>query len=77
MKFDIYPVTILTDRYGGTYSGGRWLAFDLSPEEIPFEVDADDVTCYKFWKSTDILVGLGSTPDEALKDLENKYGSYR
>ena len=50
MEFNIYPVTILTDRYGGTYSGGRWLAFDLPPEEIPFEVDADDVTCYKFWK---------------------------
>lgn len=73
----MYPVTILTDRYRGTYSGGGWLAFNLPPEEIPFEVAADDITCYKFWRSTDILVGLGSTPDEALKDLENKYGSYR
>lgn len=24
---DIYPLTIIQDRYGGAYSGGRWLAF--------------------------------------------------
>ena len=39
MELDMYPITILTDRYGGTYSGGGWLAFNLPPEEIPFEVD--------------------------------------
>ena len=71
MENELYPVTIVTDRYGGTYSKGRWLAFNLPPNELPPEIDADDVTCYKFWKNTDILVGRGSTPDEALKDLEN------
>ncbi len=71
MENELYPVTIVTDRYGGTYSKGGWLAFNLPPNELPPEIDADDVTCYKFWKSTDILVGRGSTPDEALRDLEN------
>ena len=65
----MYPITIVKDRYGGTYSGGAFLAFNLSCEEIPLEIDADDVTCCKFWKNTKIKVGKGATPDEALDDL--------
>ena len=48
MENELYPVTIVTDRYGGTYSKGGWLAFNLPPNELPSESDADDVTCYKF-----------------------------
>ena len=64
----MYPITIVKDRYGGTYSGA-FLAFNLPCEEIPLEIDADDVTCYKFWKDTKIEVGKGATPDEALNNL--------
>ena len=66
----MYPITIVKDRYGGTYSGGAFLAFNLPCEEIPLEIDADDVTCYKFWKDTKIEVGKGATPDEGLNNLD-------
>lgn len=69
----MYPITIVKDRYGGTYSGGAFLAFNLPCEEIPLEIDADDVTCYKFWKNTKIKVGKGATPDEALNDLDSNW----
>src|SRR5260370_17595963 len=36
LPYDILrPVTITPDRYGGTYSGGAWLAFPLPPFEVP------------------------------------------
>ena len=66
----MYPITIVKDRYGSTYSGGAFLAFNLPCEEIPLEIDADDVTCYKFWKDAKIEVGKGATPDEALNNLD-------
>lgn len=48
--YDIYPLTIICDRYSGTYSGGEYLAFNLDFDEIPQEVLGDDTTaiCYKF-----------------------------
>ena len=72
---NIYPVTIICDRYGGTYSGAGWLAFNLDPEDIPEDVSADDVTCMMFWeqhRQEDLPVGRGATPDEALQDLGTK-----
>lgn len=69
---DIYPVTIISDRYGGTYSGAPWLAFNLDPEDIPEDVSGDDVECMMFWewhRQEDLPVGRGATPDEALQDL--------
>jgi hypothetical protein len=76
---EIYPVTIISDRYGGTYSGSAWLAFNRDPEDVPEDVSADDVTCAMFWehqRSMEILdrkhampIGRGNGPDEALQDL--------
>ena len=37
-----YPLTIITDRYNGTYSGGGWLAFPLYCDEVPSAVDGFD-----------------------------------
>ena len=66
---DGYPTTIIADRYGGTYSGGEWLAFPLDPWEIPEEVDGEDVECMMFWEGFDGVVGRGVTPDAAFLDL--------
>lgn len=32
---EIYPLTIISDRYTGAYSGGEYLAFNLDFDEIP------------------------------------------
>lgn len=65
----IYPLTITSDRYGGAYSGGDFLAWKLLPENIPTEPWEDDVTCYEFWHDTDIICGRGKTPEEAVANL--------
>lgn len=69
----LYPVTIIEDRYTGAYSGGKWTAFNRYADDIPEEVDDSDVPCFTFWWSTNKEpVGIGNTPDEALRDLEEK-----
>lgn len=45
---DVYPVTIISDRYGDTYSGAPWPAFNLDPENVPEDVAGDDVECMMF-----------------------------
>ena len=70
----LYPVTIIQDRYSGTYSGGVWTAFNLHKEQIPDAID-DDVSCRNFWTLAEnfhLAIGKGNTPDEALHDLEEK-----
>lgn len=69
---DIYPLVIIKDRYMGTYSGGEYTAWNMYHEEIPEDIDEDDVSCYAFWRSYSGVVGLGKTPDDAIKDLERK-----
>jgi len=72
------PLCIIEDRYGGAYSGACFLAFNLSPSYIFFElpVDAGDVECQNFWEGNDpdhdvndYIIGKGNTPEEALKNL--------
>lgn len=69
---DIYPLTIVMDRYGGIYSGGCYTAWNLDVEDVPQEIESDDVTCYDFWHSYDGIVGLGTTPSKAAEDLRRK-----
>lgn len=45
----VYPVTIITTRYGGVYEGGPWAALDCSHEEMPAAAVGDDVECAEFW----------------------------
>ena len=66
---EIYPLTIINDRYTGTYSGGIFTAWNMDYHEIPTDPDEDDVTCMLFWAKTDIIVGRGETPQEAVDDL--------
>lgn len=45
----IWPVTIIKSRYGGTYSGGRYHAWNHYAWDIPREAYGDDTTCASFW----------------------------
>ena len=69
---EIYPLTIINDRYTGTYSGGIFTAWNMDYYEIPTDPDEDDVTCMLFWAKTDIIVGRGDTPQEAVDDLTRR-----
>ena len=69
---EIYPLTIINDRYTGTYSGGIFTAWNMDYYEIPTDPDEDDVACMLFWAKTDIIVGRGETPQEAVDDLKRR-----
>lgn len=71
---DIYPLVIIKDRYTGVYSNGKYTAWNMYFEDIPREIDEDDVTCRNFWHSYEEVVGLGDTPNEAVEDLRQKMG---
>ena len=79
IKFDdIYPLTIITDRYYGTYSGANYLAFNLDYDEIPQEINASDIDCYNFWlDNKDMVVGKGASIIEAIVDLMFKIDKER
>ena len=75
MADKIYPLTVIADRYDGVYSGGRFLAFNRRFYDIPEAIASDDVSCSEFWsifKNRNEIVGLGDTPDEAIKNLYHK-----
>ena len=66
---EIYPLTIVSDRYGGTYSGGNFTAWNLDIDEIPSAINGDDVSCHEFWIEYEIIVGKGNTIQDAIYDL--------
>lgn len=71
----IYPLTIVADRYGGVYSGGKFLAFNCLPNEVPEDIDEDFPHCRNFWMSRrtlfepKIAIGEGQTIEEAVGNL--------
>jgi hypothetical protein len=82
-----HPIAIVEDRYGGTYSGGEWIAIaqarDLltggavlrllnsEPDEEPSPWGGDD-DAMNFWDDPPKWVAVGDTPAAALKALELK-----
>lgn len=64
-----YPLTVICDRYDGTYSGAKWLAFPLDYDMIPKGVDASDPECAQFWKNYKEPVGRGVYASDAVVDL--------
>ena len=67
---NLWPITIATTRYGGVIEGGKWVAFSLTPDEVPDEAFGSNIPAHHFWESYEAkLVGRGSTPQEALDDL--------
>ena len=71
---DIYPLTIIKDRYTGAYSGGQFTAWNLDFEDVPIDINGEDVDCANFWAENDILVGKGNTIKEAIKNLQDSIG---
>lgn len=64
-----YPLTIISTRYGGTYEGGKFVAFPCEEWAIPDDVQGGDVECMAWWDRYAEGVGRGATPDAALADL--------
>lgn len=67
-----YPLTILSDRYNGCYSGAKFLAFPRDHFNIEEEVAGDDGECRRYWDTFDDLVGKGATIQAAVDDLMAK-----
>lgn len=66
-----YPLTIVSDRYNGGYSKGKYIAFPLEPWEINWSVNGNDIECMNYWNDFAGIIGKGNTPDEAFEDLKN------
>lgn len=78
-KGEAYPVTIVMDRYSGSYSNAKWLAFNLDPCDIPDEIGGSDPDEMIFWREHDdrkLPIGKGATPDLAINDLIIKLKQY-
>lgn len=72
MNTEIYPLTVVKDRYTGAYSGGKYTAWNLKFHQIPIEIDSDDSDCVCFWNDNQIPVGIGNTIYEAINNLKEK-----
>ncbi len=72
MTKDLYPVTITCDRYDGTYSHAKWVAFHCHPDDVPAAIYGSDEECANFWHAPTIPVGRGNTPEGAVRNLEHK-----
>ena len=78
IDIDIYPCTIVADRYNGSFSGAPWIAYRLSYFELPDELDAGDGECHDYWAKEDkSLIGFGQTPQEAYNDLKKKVKAFQ
>lgn len=74
---NLYPLTIVMDRYNGVYSGGRFTAWNLDPDEVPEEICGDDGSALEIFQNIrngkrNVVYGVGATPDEAAMDLYMK-----
>ena len=72
----IYPLTIVSDRNGGMYSKGKYLAFNNYVEDIPKEIDGNDKYQEIFWNTKGLFdqykIGKGNTINDAVLDLHSK-----
>lgn len=64
-----YPLTIVSDRYNGGYSKGKYIAFPLEPWEINWSVNGNDIECMNYWNDFAGIIGKGNTPNEAKFNL--------
>jgi len=74
---NMYPLTIVMDRYTGVYSGGKFTAWNLDLDEVPEEICQDDDSASEFFDDVrygrrHLIYGIGETPDEAVVDLYMK-----
>lgn len=84
---DLYPVTIIKDRYNGVYSGASYTAFYADLDWLNSEYEGycgDDKGCREWWINArrekylinGAFIGRGGSPDLALKDLFNRMSDY-
>jgi hypothetical protein len=82
-----FPIAIVEDRYGGTYSGGKWIAIaraadpetggavlrllNSAPDEEPSPWGGDD-DALNYWDNPPNWVAVGGTPEEAIAALRTK-----
>ena len=76
---DIYPLTVVADRFNGTYSNGKFTAWNCNPCNVPEEIYTRDDAFY-FW--SDVYTngydrdvpnfGIGNTIEEAISNLVDK-----
>ena len=74
-KGNVYPATIVLDRYNGCYSNSKWLAFNVDPSSVPEEIGASDPEEMIFWREhndSKLPIGKGNSPEQALLDLKDK-----
>lgn len=86
---NIYPLTIVSDRYSGSYSGALFLAFNTDFWNLPKEIEGSDPECWNFWATYidvetitqpdyfgKVFVGKGSSVNDAFEDLKKKLNTY-
>ncbi len=73
-QIEVYPLTIIADRYDGAYSDAKFLAFNLF--QIPNKVGSGDEDEAEFWREggehEKYKIGRGEDPNAALLDLISK-----
>jgi len=73
-QFNGNQITVINDRYCGTYSGAAFTAWDCSFEEIPSAISGNDDECDNFWawqraNQGRVAVGIGESEEAAKTDL--------
>lgn len=69
----MYPLTVVNDRYGGTYSDGNFTAWPKLFYQVPREIEGNDIECATFWSDADKSeIGIGDTIQKAVNDLTRK-----
>lgn len=74
---ELYPLTIVKDRYNGTYSKGEYTAWNLNLKDVPQDIEDNDVHCMQFWEDNTFAVGLGDSANEAAQDLYEKLNALK
>ena len=71
---DIYPLTIIKDRYNGSYSKGKYLAFNLDQWDIDDAIGGSDTDEMNYWDVRDSsnMVGKGDTIEQSVLNLLEK-----
>lgn len=76
-----HPVIVVQDRYGGSYSKGRWLAVARADAPMPSQAlsriawvmddgpGGDDLSCAIFWTEPPPWIAAAATPDQAVAEL--------
>ena len=72
-----YPLTVIDDRYSGTYSKASYLAWPREFNEIEDEVCGSDPECMLYWDEFDDFVGKGATIEDAVADLRRQFQEER